>query len=148
MFTKDKNSIQKQTSSFRNEQTKREKKLIQLTNLCLQRVRAHLGGARACGLCCPIFPITSITSSTPVLLCSDQALFTKERSQTHTGSGQPSCLPPHNTPGKASGSSREARGMAPGWCRSRKPGRGCLRGQSSEPRGTHGTQSQAEAALQ
>lgn len=90
LFTKDKNSIQKQTSSFRHEQAELEKKLVQLRNLCLQRVGAHPGGARACGLCCLTFPITF---STTVLLCSDQALFPqtspslfiKEKSQIHAG---------------------------------------------------------------
>lgn len=84
-----------------------KKKLVQLTKLCLQRVGAHPGGARACGLCCLTFNITFITFSTTVLVCSDQALFSQasptlfmnEKSQIHTGydAGQSSCFPPHNT---------------------------------------------------
>lgn len=130
-----------------------KKKLVQLTKLCLQRVGAHPGGARACGLCCLTFNITFITFSTTVLVCSDQALFSQaspalfmnEKSQIHTVLLLPS---PQHFLKNTSGTSKENTWEWLQLVEEQEAQTVDASGQSSELWGMHSTQSQAEGTLQ
>lgn len=116
LFTKIKNSIQKQNSPFRNEQAKRQKNLVQLIDLWLQRAGLHPGGARAGQLWSLLshlhhqlrhFTTTAlVVSNWASVLPQSLTSFIREWKQpTHRASsvpGQPSCFPPHNIFSKTS----------------------------------------------